>query len=105
MMYPSITLEDNLKTKSCPPHLVQGEHGEHWTIVGFDRFQQHGFLPNVNVSSGGAGEHQRIAATVTHRHHGLWTSNAPERTTLECQATTCRTEKEVYETSSLLPQT
>lgn len=77
-----------------PPHLVQGEHGEHRPIVGFDSFQQQRFLPDVNVSSGSTREHQCLAAAVTHRHHGLRTPDAPEHTTLEGKTAAWRTERE-----------
>lgn len=85
-----------------PPHLVQGEHGEHRPIVGFDRFQQQRFLPDVNVSGGSTREHQRLAAAVTNRHHGLRTPDAPEHTALEGQTAAWRTDGEaVHEKLSL----
>lgn len=39
-----------------PPHLVQGAHGEHGAIMGFDGLDERRVSPDVDVSVGGSRE-------------------------------------------------
>lgn len=46
-------------------HLVQGAHGEHGAIVGFDGLDEHRVSPDVNISICGSGENEVLGSTVT----------------------------------------
>lgn len=70
-------------------YLVQGAHGEHGAVVGFDGLDERCVSPDVNVSIGGSGEDEVLRSTVTRRHHRLLLPQVPENPPFKCQTATC----------------
>lgn len=77
-------------------HLVQGAHGEHGAVVGFDGLDKHRVSPDVNVSVRGSGENEVLGSTVTRRHHRLLFPQVPENPAFEGQTAACGTGTDVY---------
>jgi len=71
--------------------LVQGAHGEHGPVVGFDGLDECGVSPDVDVSIGRSGEHQVLRSTVTRRHHRLLLPQVPKDPPFKGEAAPCRT--------------
>lgn len=73
-----------------PPHLVQGAHGEHGAVMGFDGLDERRVSPDVDVSVGGSREDQVLGPSVTRRHHRLLLPQVPKDPSPERETAPCR---------------
>ena len=84
-------------------NLVEGAHGEHRAVVGFDGLDKSCVSPDVNVSVRGSGEDQVLRSAITRRHHGLLFPQVPEYPSFKCQTAPCRTRTDTLFIMFLVP--